>query len=223
MGHAARAHLESLLRTRRLDVTLTTSAPWRAAGWDTAPTGVPSLDEALGGGLRRGHLSEVAGVRSSGRTAVAVRALAAAAARGEMAALVDASDRFDPGTADAAGLDLARLLWIRDRGDAGRALKALNLVLQAGGFGLVVFDVADVPDAELRRYPSTTWMRLARTVEGSRTAVLIVASARLARSAGGATIALDAAPPAWTGAAPRARLFRGLEIRPRVITAPGAR
>lgn len=219
MGHPARTHLESLLRTRKLDVTLTSSAPWRDATFDGAPTAVAAIDAALGGGLRRGHVSEVVGARSSGRTTVIVGALAAAADRGEHIALVDATDRFDPASASAAGLDVSRLLWVRERGDAPRALKAVNLILQAGGFGLVVFDVADVSAMELRRFPHTTWMRMARTIEGSQTVMLLAGADRIARSPGGATIALDAPEPRWSGPGDRSRILRGLELHPRVVAA----
>ena len=102
-------------RARKLDVTLTDApgalgppperlAPIRAAA---------DLDAALGGGFRRGHLSEITGAASSGRTTIVVQALAAAAARGEAVALVDACDTFDPVSAAARGVDLARLLWVR--------------------------------------------------------------------------------------------------------------
>ena len=84
-------------------------------------------------------------------------------------------------------------------GDAPRALKAFSLILQAGGFGLVVLDLADVAAAALRRFPWTTWMRIARIVEGSETAALLVGGERIARSAGGVTIALDASPAALAG------------------------
>src|SRR3954471_21011772 len=185
---AARAELESLLRARKLDVTLTSAAPWSRSRADPAPTGIAGLDEALGGGLPRGHLSEVIGPRSAGRTTVACGILAAAAARGEAVALIDTCDRFDPASAEAAGLDLAELLWVRDTGDAARALKGMNLVLQAGGFGVVAFDVADVPAPALRQFPYTTWMRIARVIEGGQTAAVLVAADHLARSPGGVTI-----------------------------------
>jgi RecA/RadA recombinase len=100
---SARAHLESLLRARKLDVTLTTSGPAALEpAEDRAATGLPALDRLLGGGLRRGHLSELAGPRSSGRTALLCTLLAAAASRGEAVALVDGADRFDPVSAAAA-------------------------------------------------------------------------------------------------------------------------
>jgi recombination protein RecA len=233
-----RAALESLLRARKLDVTLTdglSSPPERFA-----PAGGGELDAALGGGFRRGHLSEVTGAASSGRTTIVVQALAAAAARGEAVALVDACDTFDPASAAARGLDLARLLWVRPStglgagpstglpsaglraggaSDASWALKAFSLILQAGGFGLVVLDLADVPAAALRRFPWPTWMRLARIVEGSETAALLVGSEHLARSARGVTVALESSPARWHGATPRARVFTGVEPAPRVVRA----
>jgi hypothetical protein len=219
----ARAHLESLLKARKLDVTLTHLAPWRARDrqhQDLAETGVPAIDTALGGGWRRGHLSEVVGGRSSGRTSVLCHALAAATSRDELVALIDTNDRFDPLTAASAGLDLSRLLWVRDTGDATRALKAMNLVLQAGGFGLVVLDLADVADRVVRALPFTTWFRLARIIEGSQTVALLIASEHLGRSAGGATIALGPtqSPAIWAEPdAHRARLLSGLHVRPRVL------
>jgi hypothetical protein len=215
-----RAALESLLRARKLDVTLTTTAPWSGTPVDRlAPTGCIDLDAALGGGVRRGHLSEVVGACSSGRSTVAAQMLAAATSRGEAAAFIDACDTFDPSSADAHGVDLARLLWVRDSGDPARALKAFSLVVQAGGFGLVILDLADVPVAAIRRFPWTTWMRIARIIEGSDTAALLVGSERIARSPGGVTIALESSPAQWSGRGSRARLFRGVAPAPRVVSA----
>lgn len=214
-----RAVLETLLRARKLDGTLT--APGSGGGPiapdRTAPTGVDALDASLGGGLRRGHLSEIAGAASTGRTALAVRLLAAATGRGEATALVDPSDAFDPASAAASGVALPQLLWVRPTGDPAHALKAFSLILQAGGFGLVVLDLADVATATLRRFPATTWMRLARMVEGSDTVALLVGTERIARSAGGVTVALESAAAAWHGAAHRARLFTGITAAPRVV------
>ena len=89
-------------------------------------------------------------------------------------------------SAAAAGVDLDRLLWIRGSGfelrtfsspesrvpshvdrAIDRALKALNLVLQAGGFGIVAIDLADVPSVKLRQIPFTTWPLVQCAIEGS--------------------------------------------------------
>ncbi len=213
----ARAEIELLLKASRLDVTLTSAAPWRQGEREVAPVGLAALDTALAGGLPRGQLSEIVGPRSAGRSTVLAAALAAAADRGEAVALIDTSDRFDPASAEAAGLDLSALLWIRDTGDATRALKAMHLVLQAGGFGLVAFDLTDVPAPLVRRFPHTTWMRLARALEGSQTAAVLLGGERIARSPGGVSIALEAPRPCWAGAADRARLLHAVTLRPRVI------
>jgi len=115
MPRLARSNLESLLRTRRLDRTLTTALPpidpqdEHAVG----PSGVTALDATLGGGFPRGQLSELVGLRSSGRTSLLLRLLAAATSRGECVALVDALDMLDAESAAAAGVDLDRLLWVR--------------------------------------------------------------------------------------------------------------
>ena len=202
----ARADLESLLRTRQLDRTLTTALPPPAVTRDDyviAPTGITALDARLGGGFPRGQLSEVAGPRSSGRTSVLLQAIAAATARGELVALVDALDMFDVESAAAAGIDLDRLLWIRGHvvtnpglcGDINQraleqAIRAFTLVLQAGNFGLVVLDVAEAPTPAIRRLPFTTWMRVQRMVEGSQTACLLVGSEPMARSSAGLTLRL---------------------------------
>ena len=76
---------------------------------------MPHSTRVLGGGWRRGEVSEVVGVRSSGRTSVLVATLAAATSRGEVVALVDAFDRFDPGRPRPPVLDLDRVLWVRGR------------------------------------------------------------------------------------------------------------
>ena len=232
----ALAHLETLLRARKLDVTLTTSALWRQAREERAQTGVPAIDAALGGGLSRGHLSEIVGPRSAGRTTVLCHAMAAAAERGEAVALIDPCDRFDPVSASGLGLDLRRVLWVRGAGDMRvsgtgdscglTALKATNLVLQAGNFGLVALDLSDVRAASLRAFPFTTWFRMSRVIEGSQTVALLVGEDHHARSAGGVTIALDRpadhAHITWRGDSHRARFLGAIEIHPRIITARGA-
>src|SRR5438034_7187467 len=111
----ARAGLESLLRARQLDRTLTTALPEIDPRDESAlaPSGITALDAKLGGGFPRGQLSELVGARSSGRTSLLLRMIAAATGRGELVALVDALDMFDVSAAAAAGIDFDRLLWIR--------------------------------------------------------------------------------------------------------------
>ena len=177
-------------------------------------------DDAVAGGLPRGQVSEVVGPTSSGRTSVAWAALAAATRRGETVALIDTFDRFDPPTAHACGIELSRLLWVRGQAVSktsgaidpawlpgvravngpgtfverviDRAIKSLNLVVQSGVCTLVVIDLIDVPAQAVRRLPASTWFRVERAIEGSDTAVLLLAAQPVARSAGGRSIVMDA-------------------------------
>lgn len=225
------AALESALRIRKLDRTLTSAlAPLeRMDPSALLPMDVSPLDECLRGGLPRGQLSELAGPRSSGRMTLVLQLIAAATRRGEIAAFIDTLDRVDVSSAVAAGVDLSRLLWIRgdDTRRAGpfgpadrildRALKALNLVLQAGGFGVVAIDLADVPPLSLRQVPYTTWLRVQRVIEGSDTACVLVTAEPLARSAGGLTVSLSGRAT-WAGASDRSRRFAGMQVRARVVS-----
>jgi recombination protein RecA len=198
MAVAARlAQLESLLRDKKLDRTLSTTLPPLVQAPDRLVTsGIDAVDAALTGGVPRGQITELVGPASSGRTTTMCRLLASATAAGELVAVVDALDRFDPVSAAEQGVVLDRLLWIRSEGDQSvpRALKALNLVLSAGGFGLVVFDVGGVPARTLRQLPFTTWLRVQRVIEGSDTACVLLADVPVARSPGGLSIRCGGQP-----------------------------
>src|SRR5271169_618760 len=114
---------------------------------EMASSGITAMD-ALTGGLPRGCLTEICGPASSGRTTLLLAALAAATRRGESCAVVDASDVLDPQSAAAAGVELNRLLWVRCAEDSPprrleQLLRAADLLLESGGFGLIVLDLGD--------------------------------------------------------------------------------
>jgi hypothetical protein len=204
---AARAVLESLLRDKQLDRTLTTALPPEVPrpAERLVTTELVALDAALDGGMPRGQISELAGAASSGRTALLHRLLARVTQQGELAAVIDVLDQFDPVTAAAQGVVLDRVLWVRGETDQAvvRSIKALNLVVSAGGFGLVVFDAGGVPARALRQLPFTTWLRIQRVLEGSDTACVLLADLPLARSVGGASVRLGGASAAARSAAVR--------------------
>lgn len=198
---ARRAQLESLLRDRKLDRTLSTALPPLGQTSDrVVATGMADVDASLAGGVPRGQISELVGPASSGRTTMMCRLLASATRAGELVAVVDVLDRFDPASASAGGVALDRLLWIRVEGDQAvtRSVKALNLVLSAGGFGLVVFDAAGVPPRALGQLPFTTWLRVQRVIEGSDTACVLVADVPVARSPAGLSVRLGGTPSTAT-------------------------
>ena len=111
-GNAKQAVLEHLAESPRLArVTAASHLEIRPAP-ATASFGIAALN-TLTGGLPRGCLTEIVGPDSSGRTSVLLATLAAATQRGEICALVDATDSFHPHSAAVAGVDLSRLLWVR--------------------------------------------------------------------------------------------------------------
>jgi len=172
-------------------------------------TGVTPLDEILGGGWPRATLAELRGSRTSGRTAILYASLAAAIAAGRAVALVDSGGALDPRSAEAAGIVLARLLWIR--ATVEQALKATDLVVSAGGFDLVAIDFGD----QRPRAPSAAWIRLKHGALRQRTTILAATPASAVGSFAAATIELSAAVPRFekpwllTGLRAQARCVRG--------------
>jgi protein ImuA len=152
-------------------------------------TGLPELDALLGGGWPRAALSELAGRRSSGRTSVLLAALARAGRAGEATALIDTGGALDPRAAEACGIALPRLLWIRCT--PAQALKAADLVVSAGGFDVVALDLGD----ERPRVPTAAWVRLKHGAERQGTSVLVATSARAVGAFAAAAIELGGAAP----------------------------
>ncbi len=218
---------------------------------ETIPTGIPQVDE-LTGGVPRGGLTEIFGPASSGRTSLLLALMAQATAREEVCALLDASDAFDPHSATAAGVDLQRVLWVRcganlpqrhggtkNRviGSSGhrvtdsrrtsshveQALRAADLLLQAGGFGLLVMDLGDIPPAIARRVPLTSWFRFRRAVENTATALVVVEQEASAKSCASLVLktrhlAISTQHLAKTGASPtHTRLLSGLQLEVEVL------
>jgi hypothetical protein len=172
------------------------------------PSGISSLDSTLGG-IPLGCVTDIFGPASSGRTSILHSLMAQATSREEFCALVDASDAFDPVSAVEAGVALDRLLWIRCGGNAEHSLKATDLLLQAGGFGLVVMDLGDIAPETARRISLASWYRLRRAVENTPTALVVIEQAPHARAC--AILALECVRSRvqWSGAPGCSQLLRG--------------
>jgi recombination protein RecA len=291
---------------------------------DMVPFGIASLD-ALTGGVPRGALTEMVGPASSGRTSVMLSLIAEVTRRQEVCALIDVTDSFDPASAEAAGIDLKRVLWVRcgqntnqqsaterqqvtqprmrpaatianvaptphtanvwsapgsneqaitygcfeaargrrepaaqimnkiappakniswsihenydsrlrhamvNGGESYRshapspvvknaaspmprrvtpqnfaaaqrmkwnrldqALKATDLLLQSGGFGLVIVDLGDIASEQARRIPLTSWFRFRRVVESTPTIFMVVAKESCAKTCASLVLQLSA-------------------------------
>lgn len=158
-------------------------------------TGLAGLDAALHGGLPGGKLVEVIG--QTGKMSLTLRALAGATRRGELVAFIDAADALDPRAAEQLGVELARLLWVRVKSGKD-ALKALDLLLGAGGFGLIVVYLAGVtgPAAALTR-TEQVWPRLSQRSEKSGSTVLVIADRPVAGSFAAVTLSCEEGAGIW--------------------------
>ena len=271
-------------------------------------TGIPELDALLRGGFPRGSLIEVCGASSSGRTSVSFSVLANATARQETCAFVDVSDSLDPMSLAAAGVDLARVLWIRcgepvtgappkkavslakrptvaasnatrekvKRGAGGwthprdqirgiedaipsvmgnadrskkfswaveatmpvaskeatkpvgpadwvqprngnnflrrssgknkpwkkleQALRVTDLLLHAGGWGVVVFDLGNISWVDARRIELSTWFRFRRAIENTPTILLLLGEDSCAKSCSSVVLRCERKSESWSSA-----------------------
>ncbi|MEO0350172.1 MAG: recombinase RecA [Cyanobacteria bacterium P01_A01_bin.15] len=117
---------------------------------ETIPTGALTLDLALGGGLPKGRVIEIYGPESSGKTTLALHAIAEVQKKGGVAAFVDAEHALDPVYAEALGVNIDDLLVSQpDTGEA--ALEIVDQLVRSAAIDLVVIDsvAALVPRAEI--------------------------------------------------------------------------
>jgi recombination protein RecA len=172
MSVALRAEIQESLG-KRFGIELTIR---EKAAPELLPTGIANID------IPRGTLTEICGPPSSGRSSILNAALARATSRPEFCALIDAGSNFDPLSAWNAGVQLPHLLWIRCGGSSEKALKAADLIIQAGGFGVVALDLAGVAPHDARRISLASWFRLRHAVEKTPTALILIGEERYAAS-----------------------------------------
>ena len=214
--------IETLIRERGFGRTLSKQEKPK---YPPIPTGFEGLDARLGGGLPRGAISEVIGPCSSGRTGLMLAALAQATQAEETTAYIDATDCLDPRSAEGAGVALRRLLWIRcsagGRMRLGRtaaletredqAWVAANLVVSAGGFGVIAIDLGGLTERKLRAWQRRPWMRLKQVLENTSTALAVLSEKHLTGSAAGVVLELHREQTEWDG------LLGGIAIRAEVV------
>ena len=209
---ALRIQIENALE-RRFPSALT---PQPRTIRETASTGIPEVDQLLDGGLPVGAISEITGPVSSGRTSLALAFLAQRTSEDRVCAWVDANDSFDSESAAANGVALKQLLWVRCkkplsgvqpsvRPDFSRpdfphsifsrldqALRAIDLLLQAGGFAALVLDLGSTAPEHAARIPLATWFRFRQAADRTRCSLLVLAQEPLTQSS--AAMVLECAP-----------------------------
>jgi hypothetical protein len=192
------------------------------------PSGWSAVDVLIGGGFPIDRLSEITGPASSGRTSIALGLLARTTrGRGELAAVIDLADAFDPASAEAAGVDLERVLWARV-GDWREALRSTERLLETEGIPVVILDLGgrisassaslrsaglSASSASLRSsarravatetaIPDSAWIRLARLAVSTRTALVTLSDRRLTGSQAEVVLEMRAPRPRFSGSPP---------------------
>jgi recA bacterial DNA recombination protein len=146
-------------------------------------TGLPFLDEAIGGGLPKNVITELISPQMSAGSASLIHALLHIAQRDRYyVALIDGRDSFDPQSQAQQNACLNHLLWVRCT-TAMHAIKATDLLLRDGNFPMLVLDLILNPPEELRKIPQTSWYRLQRLVEASSMAFLVLTQQSMVASA----------------------------------------
>jgi len=188
------------------------------------PSGYAEVDALVGGGFPKDRLSEISGPISSGRTSLALALLATITGSGQLAAVVDAADAFDPLSAESAGVDLDRVLWARAPGWR-EALRCCERLLETEGIPLLLLDLASDLGSQTAnasrpskprernantRAPEVAWLRLARQVQNSGTLLVVLSTQRLTGSHAEIALEMQSANACFRGSP---ALLEELEIR----------
>jgi len=148
----------------------------------------------------RGSISEIVGPPSSGRTSLMQAVLRNTITHGEVCALIDWADSFDPASAMCNGIVLEQVLWVRGgRKPPGVAVKIADHLLHIGGFGIVVLDLCDVDPSKLRSIPLSWWYRLRKTLEHTVAMLTIVAREPITGPCASRVIDMQSHRTVWSG------------------------
>ena len=153
-----------------------------------------------------GAISELTGAECSGRTSLSLSLLGRRTQQGHVCAWVDVEDALDPESAAANGVCLKQLLWVRcgeeRRGQTkeakpwrrlDQALRATDLLLQAGGFSAIVLDMGGTAAEFARRIPLATWFRFRQAAQRTQCSLVVIAQRACAQSSADVVLECKAA------------------------------
>jgi hypothetical protein len=131
--------------------------------------------------------------------------LARATQQENFCAFIDGQDAFDAASAEACGVNLSRLLWVRcgktkqKLRPLEQTFKVVDILVQSAGFALIIVDLSDFPDRLVRKVPQTSWFRFSRVVERQRTALVFLEREPHAMSYAGLVLSVRGKPAALQG------------------------
>lgn len=167
--------------------------------------------EPVGLAFTRGSLAEISGEPSSGKTSLTLSLLSKLTQEGEVCAVVDSSDCFDPCSAALAGVALENLLWVKCDGNMENAFTTADYLVQAKGFGAIWLNLNGISEQKLRYVPRTYWYRYRNRIKGTPTFFLVTAEESVAGSASQQSLAFSRQRTVWSGAG-RFKLLREFHL-----------
>lgn len=190
------------LRSSTATVGLVTPASELRAAEESSrflPLEIPGIKPFLKNGLKPGAITQIEGSRSSGRTTLCAHILAQATGQGEICAVVDVQNNIHPESLKAAGVCLDHLVWVRCNGNLEHAMRAVDLLLHAGGFGVVWLDLCETPLTLVQRIPLSYWYRFRRAIENTPTVLLVCGDSMCAKSSVSNNLHLEIHDIDWLG------------------------
>lgn len=166
---------------------------------------------SFGLSFTRGTLTEVAGGPSAGKTSLALSLLAQLTAAGEICAVVDSSNSFDPRTAVLTGVELEDILWVKCGGDLEKSFMAADYLVQAKGFGAIWLNLNGLSKQKLRQVPRTYWYRYRTRIKETPTMMIVTAEEPVTGSASQQSFHFTRDRVMWSGSG-KFKLLREFHI-----------
>ena len=155
--------------------------------------------ESAGLSFKRGTVAEFAGGPSTGKTSLTLSLLSKLTRAGEVCAVVDSTDSFDPCSAVTSGVEIENLLWVKCGGDIEKAFLSADYLVQAKGFGAVWLNLNGLPKHKLRAVPKTYWYRYRTRIKETPTIVLVTSQEPVTGSASQHAFTLSRDRVEWLG------------------------
>ena len=161
--------------------------------------------------LLRGSLTEFTGETSTGKTSLVFMLLSALTQKGEICAVVDLNNSFNPQSAKACNIVLENLLWIKCGGNVEHAFRSVDHLIQAKNFGMIWMDLSDDLLNDFRFIPSSYWYRFRTRIKDSQTILITTPQRPLMGSASNQAHRFDRQNVIWSGHG-RFKLIKELQI-----------
>jgi energy-coupling factor transporter ATP-binding protein EcfA2 len=148
---------------------------------------------------QRGSITELYGPRSSGKTSLVLSLLGELTRQGEVCAVIDVTDNFDPETALLNGVVLENLLWVKCSGEIEKSFMIADYLVQANGFGAIWLNLNFLNREQLRIIPGSFWYRFRAGIRNCPTVFIVTAGESITGSAAGRSYQVRKNETVWNG------------------------